>query len=253
MRRTIKNFIAWFICFFFVVGICMNIDPNGPLAVIALLIMLVVPFVFKFAQKDVFDKNKKEFSANIASCVRKLSEFEKDEKIAVVLNMQQNMLEVKVIQLSSKELYFEEKYLWASTYPGKEGVLFHQKLDQAYRVNTQYGRQDEKEKALNTLNKIVKYCAAELGPDYIGFIHFSFAPGGGGNSTTFNISHEGAGIDRVTVTEGGGAYFGPLGIICHKNYYEAYKPHICTKNDGHIYYTRRKQYFEKENQRKAKW
>lgn len=252
MGRTIKNFIAWFICFFIVEGICMNINPNGPLAIIALVIMLVLPFIFRFAQKDIFDKSKKEFSANIASHVRKLSEFGKDENVAVVLDMQDTP-EVKVIQLSSKELYFEEKYLWASAYPGKEGVLFHQKLDQAYRLNTRYGGQDEKEKALNILNKIVKYCAAELGPDYIGFVHFSFAGGWGGNSTTYDISYEGGGTERVTVTEGGGSYFGALGIICHKNYYEAYKPHICPKNDSHIYYTRRQKYFKKENQHKSKW
>lgn len=247
----VKGFIAWVICFFFVEGICMNISPNGPLAVIALVIMFAIPLVLLFTKKDAFDKNKKEFSSQVAGQVKKLPAFGQDNTIAVVLDMGDSP-EVRAIQLRSKVLYHEENRLWARTYLEGEGILLRQKFDQAYRLNTRYGRQDEKEKALNNLNKIVRYCAAELGPDYVGFVHFSYAPGVSGVSATLNVSYEGGGIDRVTVTEGG-SYFGALGIVCHKEYYEAYKPHICAKNDGHIYYTRRQKYFKKESQHQAKW
>ena len=159
--------------------------------------------------------------------------------------------EVAVIRLQGKELYREERNLWKA----RDNTLFYRKLDSAYQLNTRGGYPKNREENLAKYRKILKYCATELGSEYVGFVHYSFSPYNGyaGSVETYNISYEGGGTDRVTVTEGGSAYFGAKGIICHRDYYEAYKPYICANYDSVTYSKRRDKYFRKEAENKKPW
>ena len=251
MGRIIKNALAWFLCTMVVVGICMNISPNGPLAVIALGIMVAIPFVLIFTQKDALGKNKKAFAKEIAEQVKAVPGFGAEKNIAVVFDMEY-MPEIAAIQLQGKELYREERNLWRA----RDNALFYRKLDSVYQLSTRGVYPKIREENLAKYRKILKYCAAELGSEYVGFVHYSFSPYSGyaGSVETYNISYEGGGTERVTVTEGGGAsYFGAKGIICHKDYYEAYKPHICANYDSVTYSKRRDKYFRKEVEKKKPW
>ena len=250
MGKVIKNILVWFLCTMVVVGICMNISPNGPLAVIALAVMVAVPVVSRFTKKDAFDKNKKAFAKHIAEQVKTVPGAGGEKNIAVVFDMD-GTPEVAVIRLQGKELYREERNLWNA----RDNALFYRKLDSAYQLNTRGGYPKNREENLAKYRKILKYCATELGSEYVGFVHYSFSPYNGyaGSVETYNISYEGGGTDRVTVSEGGSAYFGAKGIICHRDYYEAYKPYICANYDSVTYSKRRDKYFRKEAENKKPW
>lgn len=93
-----------------------------------------------------------------------------------------------------------------------------------------------------------------MGTDYVGFIHYSYAPGAAGASNTYNISTSEGVIDqRVTVSTGGSSCFDALGIVCHKDYYEKYKSHIFKINNPSRYYAKRNNYFRKEKEREKVW
>lgn len=251
MKRKIKNFIGWFFCFFICVGIAMNISPNGPLAIIVALIVILAPFASKLIKKDRFDTNKKAFAVEIAKEAKEIKEFSNRNDSAIVFNMGIN-LQVKGIKLKDKELYKEEKNLWSYAHNVDSETYFIKKLDKKYEINTNHGYKQEEE--LEKLKKIVKFCANEMGNDYVGFIHYSYAPGAAGTSNTYNISTSEGIIDkRVTVSSGGSSYFNALGIICHKEYYEKYKPHIFKTNDPSRYYAKRNAYYIKKREKEKVW
>lgn len=251
MSKKIKKFATWFLCFFIFVGIAMNISPNGPLAIIVALIVILAPFVTMLTKKDRFDAQKKTFAKEIAQEAKKTPEFSKRNDSAIVFDMSLNM-QVKGIKLKDKELYNEEKNLWKYVHSVDSNTYFIKKLENKYKLNTNYGYKQEEN--LEKFKKIVKFCAKEMGADYIGFIHYSYAPGAAGTSNTYNIStNDGIINQRVTVSTGGSSYFDALGIVCHKDYYEKYKSHIFKTNDSNRYYTKRNNYFRKEKEREKVW
>lgn len=248
MGRMIKNVLAWFLCTIVVVGICMNISSNGPLAVIALAVMIVIPVVLRFTKKDARDKNKKAFAKEIAEQVKAVPGFGIEKNIAVVFDLQY-MPEVKAIHLQGKELYREEENLQKIHHD----VLYCRKLDGTYQIDTKSGKNNEEN--LAKYKKLLKYCAAELGPEYVGFLHYSYPVSSGyaGSVETYNISYAGGGMEQVTVSTGGGGAFFARGIVCHKEYYKAYKPHICATRDSFAYTKKRDRYFKKEADSKKLW
>ena len=249
MGKVIKNILVWFLCTMVVVGICMNISPNGPLAVIALAVMVAVPVVSRFTKKDAFDKNKKAFAKEIAEQVKQIPGFGTEKNIAVVFDLE-SMPMVAAVHLHGKELFHEEKNLWSARY----NALFSRELDKQYTLCTKGVYPKIREENLIKYKKILKYCAAELGPDYVGFVHYSTCSlASYGSVETYNISYESGGTERVTVMEGGGAYFGALGIVCHKAYYQEYKPHINSKYDSWTYSRKRERFLEKEAKNKKPW
>lgn len=196
--------------------------------------------------------NRKIFATETVSKIKQAVNFDFRDDIAIVFDLDNCYNpNIRVQQLASKELYQEESRLWFSNM--REGIYYKEKLPANYCLKRQGYHLDKKE--IDNLNAIVKYCAEEMGPLYVGFVHFSFFTVGGYGNTyeTYTVSSSDGSSQTVSVSSGAGNSFGPLGVVCHRSYYDAYKHNINSKNDSFVYTKEKEKYLKKQSKGSRPW
>ena len=244
IANRIKIFLKYFFIFIIGGGICGLIAgsrADHPIFTIYFLMWIIIPVLIKLKNRGFNNSFKKQFAKEIAEEVKSKPELFNDPNTAVVFSFDRWKPEVYCIRLASKELYEEEAKIQSCPF---HNYLHHEYHD-GYKLNSRNASDKEK------LKIIVYHCAKALGKDYKGFVHYIFSGYGGGMSNTYSVTQNNE-TSFVKVSEVGGGSYYMYGIVCRKEFYNHFKKHICSNDDGFTNYKKHQRYKKKKvNERKV--